>query len=413
MDSAGRTEVIEELCSIEGRGSGTDAERRAGKLLAGRLQAMGRKVHIEPTYVHPNYALVHAFTLTVAVAGSLVAIAQPAIGFALVLLAATSFYLDHSTRTYLARSLFFRRASQNVVSPGDLPLAPTRVILSAHYDAAPTGYVFGERSLRLAGRLSERGRLLLGPWRLIFWGCLAPLLPVLGLRMAGIDAKWVSALQVVPTILLIVAIFLLIDIALSETVPGAYDNASGVAAVLSIADALRGDPAKNLDVWVVLTGSEESLDEGMRAFVRHNRKELDRERTVFLNVDSVSYGTPHFQVAQGPIITYPMDTELVEFCEALAAAEPKYGARPVRVSLSDDATPLRVRKFRVMSITGLRDGLPPPWYHTPEDTPDKVDAEAMTNATEFTTALVRLLDRDAARRTGQDLLPEDTTEPVA
>ena len=398
MDAAGRTELIKDLCSFEERGPGTDAERRAAKMLAGRLKDMGRKAEIEPTYVHPNYAFVHAITLSLAIVGSLLAIEQPAIGFALVFLAATSFYLDHSTRVYLIRSLLFRRASQNVVSRGDQPHAPLRVILSAHYDAAPTGYVFGKRGLSLASRLSERMRVLLGPWRLIFWGCLAPLLPVLGLRMAGLDATWVSLLQVVPTILLIIAVFLLADIALSKTVPGAYDNASGVAAVLSIADELRQDPAANLDVWVVLPGSEESLDEGMRAFVRQHRKELDRENTVFINVDSVSYGTPHYQVAQGPIITYPMDPELVEFCEALATTEPKFGARPGRVSLSDDATPVRVRGWRVTSIVGLSDGLPPPWYHTPEDTPDKIDAEAMTKATEFTTALVRLLDRDASRK---------------
>jgi Zn-dependent M28 family amino/carboxypeptidase len=215
--------------------------------------------------------------------------------------------------------------------------------------------------------------------------------------MAGIDAGWVSILQVVPTVLLIVGLFLLLDIALSGTVPGAYDNASGVAAVLSIADSLRDDPAENLDVWVVLPGSEESLDEGMRAFLRRHRKELDRAQTVFINVDSVSYGTPHYQTAQGPIITYPMDPALVEFCEALAAAEPRYGARPFRASLSDDATPIRVRGLRVISISGLNDGLPPPWYHTPEDTPDRVDDAAMTKATDFATALIRLLDRDAGR----------------
>jgi Zn-dependent M28 family amino/carboxypeptidase len=271
------------------------------------------------------------------------------------------------------------------------------VILSAHYDAAPTGYVFGERSLRTASRLSERARLLLGPWRVIFWGCLAPLLPILGLRMAGLDDNWVSILQVVPTVLLILAVFLLIDIALSETVPGAYDNASGVAAVLSVAEDLRATPAENLDVWVLLPGSEESLDEGMRAFMRRHRKELDKENTLFINVDSVGYGTPHYQTAQGPIITYPMDPELVEFCEAIATAEPRYGARPVRVSLSDDATPVRVRGFRVTSIIGLKEGLPPPWYHTHEDTPDKIDEGAMTNAVEFVQALVGLLDRDAAR----------------
>lgn len=408
MDSAGRTKLIKELCSIEKRGPGTDAERRAAKLLAERLKGIGRKAEIEPTYVHPQFALVHALNLTVAIAGSLLAITAPAIGFAMVLLAATSTYLDLNTRLYLARSLLFRRASQNVVSRGDQPLAPLRVILTAHYDTARTGFIYGERGLKLARRLSERARLFLGPWRVIFWGGLVPLLPLLGMRMAGVEADWVSLLQLFPTILLIVSVFLLVDIALSEVVPGAYDNASGVAAVMSMADELREDPAKNLDVWVVLTGAEEALCEGMRSFVRSHRKELDRDNTVVICVDSVSSGTPYYETAEGAVISVPMDPELIEFCEAINAAEPRFGARPVRSPLATDALPTQVRKYPSIAITSLHDGLPPPWYHTPEDTPDRVDAAAMTLTTEFAMALVRLLDRDAARRTGQDLQPEKT-----
>ena len=105
-------ELIRELCSIEGRGPGTDAERRAANMLGGRLRAIGRDVHLEPTYVHPQYALVHALHAAVAIAGSVLATVEPAIGFGLVLLVATSMYLDLNTRFYLARSLFFRRASQ-------------------------------------------------------------------------------------------------------------------------------------------------------------------------------------------------------------------------------------------------------------------------------------------------------------
>ena len=45
---------------------------------------------------------------------------------------------------------------------------------------------------------------------------MVPLLPIFGARMAGLDAGWVAVVQLVPTILLIVAAFLLIDIALSE-----------------------------------------------------------------------------------------------------------------------------------------------------------------------------------------------------
>ena len=62
--------------------------------------------------------------------------------------------------------------------------------------------------------------------------------------MAGLDATWLNAVQAIPTIVLIVAAFLLIDIALSEIVPGAYDNASGVAAVLSAAEELTDDPPR-------------------------------------------------------------------------------------------------------------------------------------------------------------------------
>ncbi len=120
-------------------------------------------------------------------------------GFALVLFAATSLYLDLDTRAYLIRRLFFRRASQNVVSPGSRPDAPMRLILTAHYDAARTGFVFS-RIYPLGAGLSERARVLFAPFRLGFWGGVAPLLPILGAQMAGFDAGWIQILQVVPTV---------------------------------------------------------------------------------------------------------------------------------------------------------------------------------------------------------------------
>jgi hypothetical protein len=393
-------EVIRELCSFEERGPGTDAERRAANMLAGRLRATGRRADIEPFYCHPQYPVVHLIHALMGVAGSLIATIEPAAGFALVLLAAVSTYLDLNTRIYLVRSLLFRRISQNVVSPGDRPEAPARLILIAHYDAARTGYIFSKASNRIR-RLPERIRLGLGPFRLFFWLGLAPLLPILGARMAGVDATWLSALQAVPTIVLLVAAFLLIDIALSEIVPGAYDNASGVAAVLSAADELTARPPENLDVWILLAGSEESLCEGSRAFVRRRRKEFDRATTAFVNVDSVSYGQVAYEISQGAVISLPHDRQLIELCEALAAAQPpgEPRARPIRHPLVDDALPPRVRRMRSITLrTTDSDGNLAPWYHTNDDVPERVDEAALTRATEFVIALARLIDRDAGRR---------------
>jgi hypothetical protein len=409
VDAEGRKELVEELCSFEERGPGTDAERRAANMLAGRLRRMGRRAEIEPLHCHPNYALVHAVTVTAAIAGSLLATVQPAIGFALVLAAATSMYLDVNTRFYLARRLLFRRASQNVVSPGTRSEAPTRLILSAHYDAAPSGWVFGERGLAFIRRLPQRARILLGPFRLIFWGGMVPLLPILGARMAGFEPAWLDFAQLVPTVVLIISLFLLIDIALSQIVPGAYDNASGVATVLSAAEQLEREPPSNLDVWVVLTGSEESHCEGMRSFVKAHR-DMDPATTLVVNVDQTGYGAVHYLVSEGALISYPMDEELVELCRALAASDPRYAAEPARTSLQTDALPALIRGRRAISLTGLVDGLPAGTYHTHDDIPENVDQEAMTRATDFTVALVRLIDRGAAREAAPAPAPP---EPAA
>jgi hypothetical protein len=391
-------EVIRELCAFEGRGPGTDAERRAADALAGRLRGMGRRAEIEPFFTHPQYALVHLIHAVIGIAGSVLATVQPAAGFALVLFAAASTYLDLNTRLYLVRSLLFRRVSQNVVSPGNRPDAPARLILTAHYDAARTGYVFSKAAERVR-RLPERTRLALSPFRIFFWLGLAPLLPILGARMAGLDPAWLNAVQAIPTIVLIVAAFLLIDIALSEIVPGAYDNASGVAAVLSAAEELTADPPESLDVWVVLTGSEESLCEGSRAFVRSRRKELDRDRTYFLNVDSVSSGQLAYEISEGAVISVPLDRHLVELCEALADAGAA-DAIPIRHPLLDDALPARIRRLRSITLrTTDESGNLAPWYHTHDDVPERVDAPALDRATEFVTALSRLIDREASRTT--------------
>src|SRR5919201_5988211 len=150
VDASARMEVIRELCSFDGRRAGTDAERRAANWLAERLRDFGRRTDVEPTYVHPQYGLVHALHCAVGFAGSLVAIVQPAVGFALVLAAAVSMYLDLNGRFYLARRLFFRRASQNVVARGRKPDAPARVFVTAHYDSARTGALFAPKRVARA-----------------------------------------------------------------------------------------------------------------------------------------------------------------------------------------------------------------------------------------------------------------------
>ena len=393
-------EIIRELCSFEGRLAGTDAERRASNRLAERLRELGRKAEVEPTYVHPQAALVHAAHCLLGFAGSLVAITVPALGFGLALFAATSMYLDLNGRFYLLRLLFFRRASQNVVSPGGNPQAPARLLLCAHVDAARTGSVHMAGRARRFSRLAKGSRLPLGPYRILFWS-LAALIPLLGLRMAGIDSQLVSVLQLPPTLVLLMGLFALVDISVGDVVPGANDNASGVATVISLADELKDAPPENLDVWVVLDGAGEALQEGMRSFGRSRRKEFEKPNTFVLAIDSVGRGDVRFQTSAGWVVSYRMDRRLVELCEAIANADKegdeRYGAAGFASGLGGEASTAAAAGWRAVGITCHDTDGYVANRHLPSDTPKAINHAALDRAHSFALELIRRLDADLGR----------------
>src|ERR1700740_3825185 len=82
------------LGAFQGRGAGTDAERRAARWLAGQLRSTGRQVHLETFWCRPNWALAHAWHCLLAVAGSLVTVGNAPVGGGLILLALLSVLAD-------------------------------------------------------------------------------------------------------------------------------------------------------------------------------------------------------------------------------------------------------------------------------------------------------------------------------
>jgi hypothetical protein len=394
-------EIVRELCSFEGRLTGTDAERRAANRLAERLRELGRRAEVEPTYVHPQLGVVYAAHCLLGFAGSLVAVEIPALGFGLVLVAAASMYLDLNARLYLIRRLFFRRASQNVVSRSARPKAAARLLITAHYDAARTGYVFSRKRTRALARIQRLVPFPISPSRVLFWS-LAVLVPILGVRMAGVDSNVLSLLQLPPTLVLLVAMFAFVDIGLSDVVPGANDNASGVAAALSLADELERKQPENLEVWVILTCGEESLMQGMRAFLRAHRKQLDPASTYVVNLDSVGRGDVRYEVAEGAAVSYDLDSRLTELCAAIAEADAddgnRYRAAPLRHGFATDALPARIARIAATTITCLEPGaIVPANYHLPADRPQTLDRAAIDRAHAFALELIRQLDRDLGR----------------
>ena len=406
MNVEERIEAVRRLCSFEGRLAGTDAERRAANDLAAQLRERGRRAEVEPTYVHPQWALSIALHCLLALAASLAALELPVAGFAVVLVTGASLYLDLNGRVYLLRRLFFRRASQNVVSPVRRKETAGTLVLCANYDAGRSGSAYGRGWGAVIDRLGGLVPAPFSPSRLAFWS-MALLLPVIGMRMAELDAGWISVVQLPPTLVLVLAIFLLVDIHLSAPVPGANLNASGVATVLSVADELDRDEPEQLDVWVVLPGAGDPLATGMRSFVRSHRDDLDPETTWFVSVEGVGAGQVRFETSQGPVVSYGMASRLTELCGAIADADSErdepLGAAPLRSGYGSGSLPAILARYPATTITCLEPGRPQPAAaHTARDLPDALEPEALERAHAFVLELARALDRDLVRKASRD-----------
>jgi Zn-dependent M28 family amino/carboxypeptidase len=183
----------------------------------------------------------------------------------------------------------------------------------------------------------------------------------------------------------------------AEVVPGANDNASGVATVLRLAER-HGGRLEHFDLWVLLTAAEEGMLLGMREWLRAHRDELDPERTIFVNVDIAGYGTVRYTTREGLAFPRSHARELIELCEQIRDEdhERRYDARPLDSRLVTDAYVPTLHGYRAIQITCLPELNIAPHYHQPSDTPDHLQPEALERAFEFCSQLIQRIDQRLA-----------------
>ncbi len=273
------------------RTAGSDAERRAALALQDRLAAAGRAAAIEPFRFHQRWAAAQALAATVGVAGSVLAVTRPTLGTALVAAAAASSVAEATGVAALLARLTGTRASQNVSAPpaghgvpaadpagaasgnappasGALPARAGLLVVVATYDAPRDS---------LLGRLSRRVAL---------WPALgAAFVAVLAccvLRLLDFEGDLLTAIQLLPTLLLLAAVPLLAEAELAPAGDGASE-AAGVDVAIALAERLEAE-LSNLDVWLVLAGAGSALGAGLRAWRRRHRAELGARPAVTIEV---------------------------------------------------------------------------------------------------------------------------------
>jgi hypothetical protein len=382
-------EVIETLAARE-RGSASEGERWAAHWIAERLRAAGCVAEVEEEAVRPD---TWRNLLALSAVGTLAGIAAARGARALPALAATATLAaladDIQNGLHLGRRVTTpERTTWNVTAEcGDRGAERTVVVL-AHHDAAHSGLVFHQGPQRELWRrrpeLVERTDTAFPIW----WPALASHALVAAGAVTGR-----RALARTGAVMCALGLAAFADIRSRAVVPGANDNLSAVACLVALARRFAEEPPDRVRVLLVSAGSEESFQEGIRAWGRRHFPELPPETTSFVTIDMV--GSPELAMVEGegPIWMEDYDGGLRDTVGECATAEGIHLRRGLRSRTSTDGViPMRAGYPTVLF------GSVEPWkvprnYHWPTDTPDRIDHDTLADAVRLTEAVIRRLGR--------------------
>jgi hypothetical protein len=294
------------------------------------------------------------------------------IGAGLAAATAASVELDISGRnTWLARLL---PAGEGVNVVARIPAAgePRRtIVFIAHHDAQRAGLMW--RIPRTKQPMSLVPQTVLA---LIAIGCL------IGSRiLRAFGAATLAAMTLLG-----------VDVARRRVVPGANDNASGVAALLALMAAFARDPLEGTEVIGVFSDCEEVGLGGASAWLAAHGDELDRATTLVVSLDTLGSGEPAVVSRDGAVTAnYARVTQDWADRGALRAAV----SPPRRIDLvaPTDGSPANHAGLHTLSLVSCApDGTLGAHYHQPSDTPENVDYESVEQCTRLAAGIARVWD---------------------
>jgi hypothetical protein len=337
--------VVDGLCSHTGRGACTDAERRAALWLHDELRARGHEAWVETRWVRPQRATALALAALLAVLGSLLATAVAIAG--LIVAAVGAVWMA------VPLPILPRRATQHVLT--EAPPDGIVLAITAAYDAPKRGLVLNDHWRRYG----------VPAW--IPAACGGVIVAAAAARVAGYEPGWLGAVQLVPTVALLLVVAAAADVALSGFSPGANDNASGVAVALALLDEITRDPPRRLSPTLLLTGAGRALPRTAGRLL-----DLPAERVVVLEVGPCGAGTPAWSAR------HPQVRAAAE--RAAAALRLPAGRRP-----RNPATRLPAIRIAALDERGLT-----PRAHQADDT--EVDPAVMDASLDLALGVIDALD---------------------
>jgi Zn-dependent M28 family amino/carboxypeptidase len=156
---------------------------------------------------------------------------------------------------------------------------------------------------------------------------------------------------------------------------------------VAIAEMLRERPIGGLRVWLVSAGAEETLQDGIRAFMERHASKLDRETTSFLCLDTV--GSPRLVMleGEGPMWMEDYDPGLRDTVARVADENGLALERGFRARASTDAIIPQRHGYKIANLCSVNEYHNLSNYHLPSDTAENVNYDTVAEAAKVAYAL--------------------------
>lgn len=388
-------EWIRDLSEMPARFAGTSGERAAAERIAEWMRGLGaRDVSLMPTPGAPRAGIVVGMH---AALGGLGCYWGGFFGFLLTALTAWSFRSEYRLRRPILSRLPSADDSVNVVGRIGNPTPARRVVLSAHIDTAQAGWIFRRELADMFAGLAHAARNPdqppPGPLFLPEALLIAAALIALG-SWFGAHGFLFGVAKFVVVFLLVLTSVLTLQWAQSPPTPGANDNASAVAAMLTCGERLARDLPDDVELWMVGTGAEEVGCIGIEGFV-NGHVDWSRDRTYFVNFECVGGGSLHYIRSEGLLHKQSFPPMMIDLARRVAAGGAFGAVTPTDLLANTDGHVPAHHDYPSLSMISLESNGVPRNYHRLEDTVDDIDMEMVVRSADFAAAVASAALGDA------------------
>jgi hypothetical protein len=381
------TDFIERICSDEGpRIFGTKAEKAAGEIIASEMGTFCDDVEKQEFSCHPGGFLDYIWiTASLYLIGVVLYYLVPFLSVVFIFMGLLVFFVQQNALWEVVDFLFPKRDSFNVIGKIEPKNKVKQIILlSGHHDSA---YEFP-----LLNKLGDKSAYVI-----LFTLAIIVLNMVLGMLRALIyNPTVVPTIDMVQTLLFIIGVPLILVFALflrtNTAVMGANDNLSAVATVLEAGKILSNNRPEETEIWLVSFSGEENM-RGSKRFVKRNYKELKEKNAMLFNLEVLS-GDEFLLATAEPFFLAKHSEKVIERIKKAA----NNINLPLRVQIlpfaGSDAANFSRKGLDAAVLFGIVNGGLFPYWHSVEDTPEKIDGAALEKVVELAVEFVRVVDQN-------------------